>query len=506
MVVTGASGLLGRHLLQALGDRYYIHAMARRSPREVGIELRPNIRWVPVDVGEEASVRGALDSIRQWGGADYVVHLAGYYDFTYADHPEYERTNVQGTRHLLAHLASLRPKHLIYSSSLTVHDFNAGESRIDEQRRPDATFPYAVSKAKAEDLVREQSDRYRCSIVRLAAIYTDWCEYEPLFHFLTTWLAPGLMSRVLGGRGESAIPYLHVDDFTAMVLRLIERTDYLPRCGVYFASPDGCTPHHEMYAIANRYSFGEHRAPIHMPWIACLLGILARVAWGRISGHEPFERTWMLRYLDRVLPVDASRTRRLLGWAPTPRLQVGRRLLFLIENMKSQPYEWRRRNEEAAHRSPPERLNFRIYERLIESREGILGDVESTLGRALAASAAAGSGALDADRLRQGLELLFRGLEIAIRIGDRKHILSYARQLVDRRNPRGAFPQQLMGDVLHTMARVTEDTLLRHPALDGLGSRIHDVVTLTFQLVGDEVEDALARVDDPERAAAAGGA
>lgn len=500
--MTGASGLLGRHVLEALGDRFYIHAMARRSPREAGVELRPNIRWVPADIGDENSVRNAIDSVRQWGGADYVIHLAGYYDFSYDNHPEYERTNVLGTHHLATQLAALRPKNVIFGSSLTVHTFGAGESHITEDSVPDATFPYAVSKSRAEVILRQHSEHYRCSIVRLGAIYTDWCEYGPLFQFLSTWLGPGLQSRILGGRGRSAVPYLHVDDFVALVLRLMERSEQLPRHGIYLGSPDGCTSHEQLYAITSRYSFGEHRAPIFMPWLACLLGILLRGAWGRVTGDQPFERLWMLRYIDRLLSVDASRTRDVLGWAPTPRLQIGRRLLFLIENLKSQPYEWKRRNEEAGHRSAPERLNFRIYERMIESREAIVGNVAGALG--LAAGGEPEDRTVDSQRLRDGLEQLFRGLEIAVRIGDRQHILDYARQLADAGNPRGAFSPQLMRDVVQTMARVTEDRLARHPALEGLGARIHDLVTLTFQLVGDEVEDAFARTGpEPQVAPAA---
>jgi nucleoside-diphosphate-sugar epimerase len=490
VIVTGASGLLGRHLIQALGDRYYIHALARRSPRDVGIELRPNIRWTPVDLGDEASVKTVMESIAQWGGADHVIHLAGYYDFTDENHPEYQRTNIQGTANVFKYLPLVRPRHLIYSSSLVVHDFNSGRPLIDEDAVPDAVFPYALSKIRGEEMARQQAQMCRASIVRIGAIYTDWCEYEPLFNFLNTWLSDGFISRVLGGKGESALPYLHVDDFTSLIQKLMEKTEELPRCGVYIAAPDGATSHQDLHTIANRYSFGEHRSPIHMPRLLCLLGILARRAWGVVTSRKPFERPWMLRYLDRVLATDSSRTRKLLGWAPTPRLSVTRRLLFLMENMKGQPYEWRRKNEAAAHHTVPERLNFKIHERMLELREPILASVESCLMPHLGGM----GGVVDKAELRRALDLLFRGLEIAIRIGDRKHILSYARQLVEGSQTGNPMPSALIKGMLENLARVTEQMLLAHPQLAGLAPRIHDLVALTFQLVGDEVEDALSQV------------
>ena len=50
----------------------------------------------------------------------------------------------------------------------------------------------------------------------------------------------------------------------------------------------------------------------------------------------------MARYIDLEMTIDASRTRASLGWAPRPRLELLRRLPFLIENLKTDPLEWNR--------------------------------------------------------------------------------------------------------------------------------------------------------------------
>ena len=39
-------------------------------------------------------------------------------------------------------------------------------------------------------------------------------------------------------------------------------------------------------------------------------------------GQRPFERPWMVRYIDLGLPVDASRTRQRLEWEPRERLHI----------------------------------------------------------------------------------------------------------------------------------------------------------------------------------------
>ncbi len=43
----------------------------------------------------------ALHCIRDHGGADHLIHLAGYCDFSNNPHPEYEMTNIGGTKKVL---------------------------------------------------------------------------------------------------------------------------------------------------------------------------------------------------------------------------------------------------------------------------------------------------------------------------------------------------------------------------------------------------------------------
>ena len=50
--MTGASGFIGRHLLDALKDSYQIIAMARRSQARCGAPFHPNISWYQVDIGD----------------------------------------------------------------------------------------------------------------------------------------------------------------------------------------------------------------------------------------------------------------------------------------------------------------------------------------------------------------------------------------------------------------------------------------------------------------------
>ncbi len=48
LVLTGASGFVGRHLLEELKNDHRIFAIARRSQHDCGAPIHPNIAWMRV--------------------------------------------------------------------------------------------------------------------------------------------------------------------------------------------------------------------------------------------------------------------------------------------------------------------------------------------------------------------------------------------------------------------------------------------------------------------------
>ena len=190
-------------------------------------------------------------------------------------------------------------------------------------------------------------DRILSCILRLAAIFSDWCEYEPLDEFLQTWCSNRWNARIQGGKGESAIPYLHEQDLIQFYLKVIEKFDKLKPLEVLQASPDGSTTQLELYREATRFFFGAPRSSIHVPKPLAQAGIVLRERLGRIMGNMPFERSWMADYIDLRLDIDASRTRSLLNWAPNENLHILKRVPYMIQNMKNHPEEWEKRSRQS---------------------------------------------------------------------------------------------------------------------------------------------------------------
>jgi nucleoside-diphosphate-sugar epimerase len=499
LVVTGASGFLGRSFVEAAADRYRLFCIARRSDREAGIQRHENVRWISIDVGSLTCMKEATRTIRNNGGADFLLHLAGYYDFEMTDNPAYEETNVVGTRLVLEMARELGVQRFVFSSSLAVCDFLRSRGSITEESPPDAVFPYARSKRIAEQMIREASRSFPCSIVRLAPVFSDWCEYPPLYMLLETWLSRRWNARILAGSGATALPYLHVHDLNRLFFRILERSERLPGLGVYIASPRDSTSHLELYRAALRYDSGEKgRAPVRVPKPLAAAGLTLRWGLGRVLGSPPFERPWMIPYIDRRLQVDPSRTHRLLELEPAARHAIPRRLLFVIERRKHAPNEWTLRNERILRRVS-HRPNLRIYCAMMEKRQAIVNRVLAKVYRECEERAFLRHyRQMNDGTLRSYLDLVLRILAASFRDRDSTLIRAYAHTVVSRRFDEGFTVEEIL-----IMFRIFRDAvvaeILDRPDLERWEGEMRRTVSLFGQLLEDEIEDTFEELRERPR-------
>jgi len=228
IIVTGASGFIGRHLLDTLKDHYRIIAMARRAQAHCGAPVHPNISWLQVDIGDREPLAATFRKVAEGGGAELVIHLAAHYDFTGDEHPEYWRTNVSGLRNVLDLCSTVvHPKHLVFASSVAACAYPRPGATLTESSPPDGEHLYSITKRIGEEMLGEYREYFHSTIVRFAALYSDWCEYAPLFYFLGTWLSPAWNARILGGKGLSAVPYMHIREVGSFFRILLDRIDRL---------------------------------------------------------------------------------------------------------------------------------------------------------------------------------------------------------------------------------------------------------------------------------------
>ena len=168
--VTGATGFIGRHLVERLLQREgTIYALVRAGSRGRLEELRTGwgadgARVVPVsgDLTQAGLAVSEEDLVQMRGEIDHFFHLAAIYDIT-ADAETQEIANVEGTRHALELSGALDAGCFHQVSSIAAAGLYRGEWREDmfeEAERLD-TNPYFRTKHESERLVRESVRPWR---------------------------------------------------------------------------------------------------------------------------------------------------------------------------------------------------------------------------------------------------------------------------------------------------------------------------------------------------------
>ena len=463
LVVTGASGFLGRHVLEAFKGTHRIYALGRRSQSECGAPEHENILWYQVDIGEPKPLAQVFDAILADGGAEIVIHLAAHYDFTGEDHPEYWRTNVAGLRNVLEICRHMHLRRFFFASSVAASQFPPPGQALNEDSRPDGDHIYAITKRIGEEMIEEYRDSVPACIIRFGAMFSDWCEYPPLYIFLDTWLSHAW-------RKETAL----------------NKVQILKPSEVLVASTSGATNHLELFRAATLAYHGRASRYILMPRILCGPGMWGRDLVGRLLGARPFERPWMAKYIDLVMNVDASRTYDRLGWAPKTRLDVVRRMPFLVENFKSNPGEWHRLNR-AAMKEVRVRSNLKVH-RLLEQHEGAIVRAMMEELQGPQAKWSLRYRRIKAEDLQWNVRQLVRHLMNAVRTREKAIFKHYCRDLAQLRYQQGFSVHEVV-KALETTRDVCLRELESDPARKGLEQAVHDCVDMTFSLGIDEAQD-----------------
>lgn len=145
VLVTGATGPLGRRLVELLGDRHSVTAWGSAE----------------VDLRDAAAVGSAVAAARP----ELVFHLAGRRQGTPA---EVWATNVDGLRHLADALARLGGgARLVVTGSSAQYGLRLALDPIAETAEQRPTTPYGASKAEQEALALAYAGTLRVSAVRL---------------------------------------------------------------------------------------------------------------------------------------------------------------------------------------------------------------------------------------------------------------------------------------------------------------------------------------------------
>jgi len=262
----------------------------------------------------------------------------------------------------------------------------------------------------------------------------------------------------------------------------------LPPFDIYAASPDGSTSHKELFELATHDYFGHTVKPIHIPRVIAFPGIILRNILSRLHLiSPPFEKLWMLKYLDLKLDTNSSYTRTTLNWEPSARYHIRRRLLFLLAKMKSNPIEWNVRNE-AALKHISIRTNLLLYEHMISEKERIIRELSSRIASPELAERLPAYQQLNPHEFNLILSTLFNVLASSVLNVDRTLMIHYIDDIAATRFKEG-FTSAEVSTVLTILNDMVSKFLMEVPDIQATRQEIHDFIGITIQMAQDELEE-----------------
>lgn len=204
VAVTGATGLVGGHLVQHLADNNYEVIAIGRSKEKLSHFQSPNIEIRIADIEDQEAVSKAIS------GADVVVHSAATVD-PYGSRESIFATNVGGTKKILEAAKAHNVKHFLYVSSLSVITGQGDLYNVDESEplKP-CGESYADSKVEAERTVMSEAEnpqsKMKVTSLRPGFIYGPG--ERAWMPRLINSIATGKAMLIDGGKKETNVIYV----------------------------------------------------------------------------------------------------------------------------------------------------------------------------------------------------------------------------------------------------------------------------------------------------------
>jgi len=307
VLLTGASGFLGKHVAHALARAgHELRLLARERSNLEGLPVGEIVRG---DITDRESLRRAAD------GCGAVCHLAALVKTWVPDRSRFEAVNVQGLRHVLetAREAGAR---LVYTSSFIAIG-PAGPQPADESRvHPGDRYrnDYERTKAQADGLARAAAAAGQDIVVLYPGVIYGPGELTEgnIVVKLVMDHAHGRMPAILGP-GDRLWSYAYVDDVAEGHRAALERGRAGER---YFLAGDNVDMN-GFFATLQEVS-GLRPPRWHVPYAAASLLGRAMLAWAELTGHPPLLTHEVVGVFREHWAYSSARAERELGYRPTP--------------------------------------------------------------------------------------------------------------------------------------------------------------------------------------------
>jgi len=296
VLVTGASGFIGKRLVRRLVSKgYQVRCLVRPTSDISDLKLL-DCSFITGDVVKTPNL--LFDAVK---GVDTAFHLAASTHLVRSR--DLTRVNTAGTRNVLEACAGLTsPPTFVFVSSISAAGPNDGLRLLTECRICNPLSEYGFSKADCELWVREYSSRLPVSIVRPPIVLGEGDRQGlKMFRTIDNWGC-----HFVPGFADDLFSVIHADDLADALIAVAERgrrldIEHASR-GIYFAAGDEAFTFAELGNLIGTALGRTHtrivRVPKPLMWLVAGMNELR----GRVTGspcylnldkfHEAFAGSW----------------------------------------------------------------------------------------------------------------------------------------------------------------------------------------------------------------------
>jgi predicted dehydrogenase/nucleoside-diphosphate-sugar epimerase len=336
ILVTGASGFLGRSLINRLRQSGETIRILLRRPR-LAWDKDPDLQIVYGDLGDPAVVDRAVQ------GVSTIYHLGAAMKGGIAD---FQSATVVGTQNVVDAAFKYAIRRLVHVSSITVLDYAGHRGGPMTEASPLEPHPewrgaYTESKLRAEQIVLDGiREGLPATIVRPGQIFGPGAEMVAPYGIIA------LAGRwVVVGSGNIRLPLVYIDDVVEALL-LAARRDCV--CGKTFQLVDEERITQRQYIDHCRAHLGVKIPVVYVPKPVFYAAGIGIGALGKLLGRPVPLTTYRVSSIRGIEAFDCSAARALLGWAPRIGVKRGMELMCNAPASAIQPEVSLQMNERVA--------------------------------------------------------------------------------------------------------------------------------------------------------------
>ncbi|MCX5805014.1 MAG: SDR family NAD(P)-dependent oxidoreductase [Proteobacteria bacterium] len=313
VLVTGANGCIGNVLVRILvNSSYEVTALALDKSDTDKIKNIENLKIVFGDICD----RKSMEEIFAAANFNIVVHLAGIVHNPEATLEECMEVNCRATCDLFDLSQSYGTEQFIFVSSVAVYGEEV-ESVLDEGSLVDPRTPYAVSKLKAEEYIKNSHDcTTKYTIIQPTTVYGKYDRGN--INKLVSVAKRGFVP--IFGNGNNLKSFVYVDNLAEGILKVI--------CNEMSYNQTFILSDSEPYSMnqtikAIEGAMGKRVVSIRFPIGAVILALKLFNRITRIFGKKVFLSISSLKKLVTNTIFDISKARRILNYEPRYTLSDG---------------------------------------------------------------------------------------------------------------------------------------------------------------------------------------